>query len=92
MDIIDQLKLMEGGRTGPYPRDKTIREARETIERLRATIRNAEASLMDGAKLCAAKVTSALLCLQDHAEIAKTYMDDAKRIAAEAHEYGAKEK
>lgn len=38
MDIIDQLKLMEGGRTGPYPRDQTIREARETIERLRAAI------------------------------------------------------
>lgn len=35
------------------------------IERLRAAIRNAEASLMDGAKLCADRLTSALLCLQE---------------------------
>lgn len=45
MDIIDQLKLMEGGRTGPYPRDQTIREARETIERLRAAVEDAVETL-----------------------------------------------
>lgn len=35
MDIIDQLKLMEAGKVTVFPCDQTIREARETIERLR---------------------------------------------------------
>lgn len=38
MDIVDQLKLMRAGKTTPFPRSVTLREAWETIERLRAYI------------------------------------------------------
>lgn len=38
MDIVDQLKLMEAGKVTVFPRDQTIREARETIEQLRGIV------------------------------------------------------
>lgn len=40
-DIIKQLKMMEAGKVTPFPRDQTIREAREIIERLREAKRMA---------------------------------------------------
>lgn len=38
MDIIDQLKLLEAGKVPPFPREETLRVARETIERLREAL------------------------------------------------------
>lgn len=44
MDIIEGLKLMEAGKVGPYPRDETLRLARQTIESLRKEVAGCHAA------------------------------------------------
>lgn len=72
MDIIEQLKLLEAGKVGPYPQCDTARMARETIERLHKEVAGCHAADCINAPSAKAEIDRLKAALEPFAALLNT--------------------